>query len=181
MTTGEKIREFRKKHRYSQKQLAELIGVAQTTVSGWETGSRGTTLDDVVLIAKALGEDVTDFIGDSLGTLSDEAKNTLGVNEKLYDISMEKQIELGLYRINMGLGVEPDIELNKVECAARNELISGLRHINENLLLNQIIYVFRESDLYTKYELYKRALELKGYCPYYPAGSVDDPETEKRD
>jgi len=35
---GDKIREYRRVHGLSQKKLAELLGVDQTTVAGWERG-----------------------------------------------------------------------------------------------------------------------------------------------
>jgi len=60
--TGHKIRELRKKHRYSQRQLAELLGVAQTVVSGWETGARRIKVDTLRRIADVLNEPITDFI-----------------------------------------------------------------------------------------------------------------------
>nr|WP_278770982.1 helix-turn-helix transcriptional regulator [Limosilactobacillus mucosae] len=38
MTIAERIKEYRKQHHYTQKELATLINVKPTTVSGWELG-----------------------------------------------------------------------------------------------------------------------------------------------
>ena len=38
--SGEELRKWRLKHDLSQAELAELLGVAQQTVSRWESGSR---------------------------------------------------------------------------------------------------------------------------------------------
>lgn len=35
---GEKVAEYRKKKGYTQKELAELLGVSNKAVSKWETG-----------------------------------------------------------------------------------------------------------------------------------------------
>ena len=38
--SGEELRNWRIKHDLSQQELAELLGVAKTTISSWETGHR---------------------------------------------------------------------------------------------------------------------------------------------
>lgn len=38
MTIAERIKEYRKQHHYTQKELATLINVKPTTISGWEIG-----------------------------------------------------------------------------------------------------------------------------------------------
>jgi len=40
---GEKIREYRRVHGLSQKKLAQLLGIDQTTLAGWETGKHQPT------------------------------------------------------------------------------------------------------------------------------------------
>ena len=55
-TTGERIQEARKKKGFTQKELAEKIGVTEQTVGNYETDNRNPNLDTLALIAKALGE-----------------------------------------------------------------------------------------------------------------------------
>lgn len=44
---GSQIRYYRKLRRYSQKDLARLIGVTQTTVSCWESGRYTPSLENI--------------------------------------------------------------------------------------------------------------------------------------
>lgn len=59
------IAEFRKKHGYSQAQLAELLGVHQTAVSQWELGK---TLPDILTaqkLALIFGITIEDLLNDA--------------------------------------------------------------------------------------------------------------------
>ena len=53
MTLGEKIRALRKR-RYSQEELAEIIGVHVNTIVRWERGDRNPTADKLKRLADAL-------------------------------------------------------------------------------------------------------------------------------
>ena len=48
------IKEFRKKRKFTQKQLAELLGVSCNAISSWELGKRKPPLVKIPEIAKAL-------------------------------------------------------------------------------------------------------------------------------
>ena len=87
------ITKLRKKHNYSQTQLAELLGVHQTAVSQWELGK---TLPDI-LTAKKLslifGVTIEDLLNDtdipSVNTIS-KIRNNCG---KLNEIALQKVLE----------------------------------------------------------------------------------------
>lgn len=49
------IKAAREKKGLSQKQLAQLLGVSQPTVSDWESGRKNPTLENLSKIADALG------------------------------------------------------------------------------------------------------------------------------
>ena len=52
---GEKIKEIRKQKRFTQKKLAESLGVTQQTVLRWEKGEREPKWDMIQNIIKVLG------------------------------------------------------------------------------------------------------------------------------
>lgn len=52
---GEKIRELRETRGLSQSDLAEALGVNQSTISNWERGKMEPTIYNVRRIADALG------------------------------------------------------------------------------------------------------------------------------
>ena len=41
----ERMKELREENNYSQKEIPELLGIAQTTYSGYETGDRSIPID----------------------------------------------------------------------------------------------------------------------------------------
>ena len=41
----ERMKELREKNNYSQKEIPELLGIAQTTYSGYETWNRSIPID----------------------------------------------------------------------------------------------------------------------------------------
>lgn len=46
----------------SQADLAEKLGVAASTVAGWELGTHGVRLDRLTQIARAVGVDVAELV-----------------------------------------------------------------------------------------------------------------------
>lgn len=65
MTTGELIREARKKKGLTQRELGELLGMSDVGVAQWEKGLRNPRLEIRQRIAKALDIDVTALMSDS--------------------------------------------------------------------------------------------------------------------
>lgn len=65
MTTGELIREARKKKGLTQRELGELLGMSDVGVAQWEKGLRNPRLETRQRIAKALDIDVTVLMSDS--------------------------------------------------------------------------------------------------------------------
>lgn len=62
MTIGEKIKEFRKKAGFTQKQLAKECGLAEITIRQYESGKREPSFDRLFLIAEKLHVSVTELI-----------------------------------------------------------------------------------------------------------------------
>lgn len=56
-----KIKELRTKLRISQVELAEKIGVKQSTVAMWECGASVPRIDKLPLLAKVLECEIADF------------------------------------------------------------------------------------------------------------------------
>lgn len=52
---GERVRELRTKKGISQEQLAELSGLHRTYISSLELGKRNVSLQNICVLAKALG------------------------------------------------------------------------------------------------------------------------------
>ncbi len=57
------IAQERRKKNWTQKQLAEMIGVANSTLNQWETGLRRPNVDMLVKLARVLGCTPNDILG----------------------------------------------------------------------------------------------------------------------
>lgn len=63
MNLGENIRFYRKKKSYTQKQLAELSGVATITIQQYEANKREPKVENIQKIALALNVSINDLMG----------------------------------------------------------------------------------------------------------------------
>lgn len=59
--SGDRLRELRGNASMSQKDLADLLGVARETVARWETGDREPNFSTLIRLTEALGVDLTDL------------------------------------------------------------------------------------------------------------------------
>ena len=64
MTLGERIKNFRK-GRFSQAELAEIVGVHENTLRRWELGERSPDADSLMKLAKALGISISELMEES--------------------------------------------------------------------------------------------------------------------
>ena len=92
-----KLEELRAKKRMSQRELAEATGIAQTTISRWETEGRGMPIDKAFDVANALGCKVADLVDktDSPGIVLDVEQWEL---VRGYDL-MDRQTQMALLGI----------------------------------------------------------------------------------
>ena len=58
---SQSIREVRKAKALTQKELAEKLGVAETTVNRYESGEQNLTIETLQKVANALEVDMTTF------------------------------------------------------------------------------------------------------------------------
>ena len=75
---GTNLKAVRKARRLTQRELASLIGVSKTTISGWETGLNLPAVGTLVLLAKTLHTSI-DYL---MGLSSSGIINTDGLSEK---------------------------------------------------------------------------------------------------
>lgn len=73
---GEKIKDIRLKHGYTQKELSEMSGVSEISIRKYEKGDRIPKIDKLNLIANALGENISVFTDDSsFNIVSEQSKD----------------------------------------------------------------------------------------------------------
>lgn len=78
MKMEEKLYQLRKQRRYSQEQLAELIGVSRQAISKWERGESKPDLDNLAALAKLYQITIESLVSDG------EIKQEKGKSHKDY-------------------------------------------------------------------------------------------------
>lgn len=85
LTTGERIKQLRKRKGLSQAELAEEIGVKSNTVSTWERGTRKPDFEALNLLSSYF-EVSFEYI---LGTSDDDASRRIPSQEELNELAIE--------------------------------------------------------------------------------------------
>ena len=62
MTPGQRIVSRRKRHHLTQRQLAEILGVSQATISRWERDKLGPDYAAALILQRALGGTIRDYL-----------------------------------------------------------------------------------------------------------------------
>lgn len=73
--TGKTIKELREKRKMTQKELSEMIGVSDKTVSKWETGKGLPDIGIIEELAKALGGSVAELLTGDLRENENQSAN----------------------------------------------------------------------------------------------------------
>lgn len=62
------LKKYRKRKKYSQKELAEKVNYGYTTIANYESGRNEPSLDTLITLAKALDVTVDELVGMKLET-----------------------------------------------------------------------------------------------------------------
>ncbi|SHM99423.1 Helix-turn-helix [Anaerosporobacter mobilis DSM 15930] len=90
MTTGEKIRYFRKMRGISQEFLGRLSGINSATIKKYESGIRNPKPDQLLKIANALGISINLFMDFDISTVSDVLSLLFKMDEQV-DMNFEAE------------------------------------------------------------------------------------------
>lgn len=91
------LKEAREIFGYTQKQIAEAIGVPPRTYGSWERGERGYTAKELVKLADVYGCSVEFLLSRRTYAMELEAKRAAYVDDMLSSLSDEGQKRLILY------------------------------------------------------------------------------------
>lgn len=121
MTTGERIKEARKRAGLTQKQLADKLGISYVGISQWENNQRNPKLETLQRIADALGVDVE--------TIGGVSWNEISFSHNVYDFLREKLgYEEGAKEINI-----PDelfIKLSRASSVYEQRMLIAFNRLN---------------------------------------------------
>lgn len=165
MILSERLKWLRDKHKYSQKELAEILGVTVSSYQKYEYGSREPSIEALLILSKIYDEDIGFLIGqtnsDRKARLLEERLNVLEQRVKVHKKYTESLNVLKEY-------LEPEIR-HKIFMNIRRrgimdkreydiKLFEYLTYIHElplhNLLNNKIAY----EKLPLSFEIIKRPM-----------------------
>jgi transcriptional regulator with XRE-family HTH domain len=107
MEFGERLRELRKEKKLTSKQLGEKFKLAESTISGYETGARKPDIELVKAFANFF-EVTTDYL---LGESNDRNPDEIKINSAFYDY--EKITEEEKEYLDMQLELFRDMKKKK--------------------------------------------------------------------
>lgn len=100
---GEKLITLRKKHGYSQQELADKLSVTRQTISNWELNQGAPSLDKALELAKIYGISLDDLAENSVQVIATEKteknnvllKQAEGKTARISIFDMERWVEIG--------------------------------------------------------------------------------------
>lgn len=126
MTIGENIKKYRKAKGFTQKELAESVGVAAITIQQYERNVREPKMDTVVRLAQALGISVADLYGSCITDFVERS-----AQERTTEAQKERQT--ALHKIDRILG-----QMNAKGIKVAVERVEELSHVPEYQKRNPI-------------------------------------------
>ncbi|MDR3287664.1 MAG: helix-turn-helix transcriptional regulator [Prevotellaceae bacterium] len=103
MDLGYKLLELRRRSNYSQKQVAELLEVSQSTYCDWESNTSKPKINNIVKIAQLYNLDINELIDSNLNVNIVNSPNTISNSPNSKVETPEALIRLaeGLDRLTM--------------------------------------------------------------------------------
>lgn len=147
MTVGDNIKLFRKERGLTQKQLADMLGIAPNTVAQYELGISQPKLEQLQKIAEALHVSIISFLPDGWDYLSqgNTPEDTATLSETLSLADNErKQINTLKEEIN----------------SSQKQLADSIKPISESVLRKAIYDMLIPLNRKGLLEAYKRVSEL---------------------
>lgn len=126
LTIGENIKKYRKAKGFTQKELAESVGVAAITIQQYERNVREPKMDTVVRLAQALGISVADLYGSCITDFVERS-----AQERTTEAHKERQT--ALHKIDRILG-----QMNAKGIKVAVERVEELSHVPEYQKRNPI-------------------------------------------
>lgn len=63
MDFGQRFRDARKENGYTQKQIADMLGIEQSNISDWENNISRPEYENLIALAKFYGETLESLLG----------------------------------------------------------------------------------------------------------------------
>lgn len=145
-TFGEKLKYWRTNKNFTQKNLAEKIGIAQQTINRWENGTAIPKSRNITQLAIALNIPVTSFWDESLPAVQkEEIKRAVELDTKMKSFAADYD--------ESGIVGESIKQLSNDDPAFRNIIEkSNKRNADtvKSLLQKRIDYISKKADLMKK-------------------------------
>ena len=86
MAFHDRLKEARIKSNYTQDQLAEILGIGKSTLSGYENGNREPTISTIAKIIDTLNIDANFLYQDEVISTNEVSYEIMGMNNKYREL-----------------------------------------------------------------------------------------------
>jgi len=173
MTVGEKILASRKKHGWTQAQLAEKSGVAAISIHQYETGKRKPQIKQLRKIAEVLEIELFDLLPDDL---KEQFQNV----PRYFDSPNEAERKLARKTeqilVENVMNEEVYERLLAISNSVYETVLDGLENVPDSDLKNVLLGSFSSLNRVGKREAVERVAELE-FIPKYRR--TEDPEDKE--
>ena len=76
---GDKLMEVRKKHGYSQQEIADMLSVSRQTISNWESGQGAPALDKACELARIYKISLDELVGNEVRNRVENRKKKISM------------------------------------------------------------------------------------------------------
>lgn len=162
---GNKIKEFRKKSKVSQKQLALLLDKSERTIQKYESGEIDISLNTLELIASKLNIPLEKLLGfNSNSSISTEYNSLSDIISQLFNIDDISELNFNIYiqqstnnnysKCLFSINDDSSGEYNKVFCEFLNQWKSKICLYNNKNISKEELDLWKK-DILEKYSTYK--------------------------
>lgn len=160
MSLGENIKKYRTERKMTQKQLSELVGVAEITIRQYESGKRSPKAEHIFKISNVLKVPLSTLY--CTPVLSDEGKDVLLSFGKESILVNAEELQKALYKYSPSSNISSSLDDNELH------LLSYFHALDDNSKYEFLDLCFSYSLLNTEghYQL-TRLLDLLLKIPEY--------------
>lgn len=150
INTGERIRQIRKRLRFTQQEVADKAGIAVNSIRNYESGKRKPNISQLQEIAHALEVDLFEILG--APPWSEAAQDAAKISDTISDVTKAGDLSLAMELTDEAceLGLEIDIAEDRQIHERFMSALANLSHEGRLVALEQIEVLAKSPALQKK-------------------------------
>lgn len=150
---GDKLLALRKKHGFSQQELADRLSVTRQTISNWECGNGAPSLDKAAELADLYGISLDDLVGNQVGLIMGRKKSANRLLKALEGRRVKMSSKDGELAMEMGFDWGFNAAVRVLEVTEEWMRIEYTRTKENSLTQKETVIRLMELDMLSGLEL----------------------------